>query len=40
MKFLSDKARTGLRDGRGHAVPAGDALRLLERVARGGMGVS
>src|SRR6266403_662016 len=39
MKFLSDKALERLRDGADTPDLAGTRYRLLERVARGGMGV-
>ncbi len=39
MKFLSDKALERLRDGGETPDLAGTRYRLLERVARGGMGV-
>jgi eukaryotic-like serine/threonine-protein kinase len=39
MKFLSDKAIERLRAGAGEPDLAGTRYRLLERVARGGMGV-
>lgn len=39
MKFLSDKALERLRDGAETPDLAGTRYRLLERVARGGMGV-
>src|SRR2546421_573464 len=39
MKFLSDKALERLRDGAETPDLAGTRYRLLERIARGGMGV-
>ena len=39
MKFLSDKALERLREGADAPDLAGTRYRLLERVARGGMGV-
>lgn len=39
MKFLSDRALERLRDGAGIPDLTGTQYRLLERVARGGMGV-
>ena len=39
MKFLSDHALERLRDGTDIPDLAGTQYRLLERVARGGMGV-
>src|SRR5229473_7943181 len=39
MKFLSDKALERLRDGADTPDLGGTRYRLLERVARGGMGV-
>jgi eukaryotic-like serine/threonine-protein kinase len=39
MKFLSDRALERLRDGAGFPDLSGTRYRLLERVARGGMGI-
>ena len=39
MKFLSDKALERLRDAAETPDLAGTRYRLLERIARGGMGV-